>query len=590
MPIKPDQPNEPEPVSSAAEAMGRRMFAFHAPIRTNTAGVTWSGILLMSFPWFCVLFHVFVAGTAITYTIKHYTNDPQIITGVLSIAGIVGLFIGPIVSFLSDRIWTRIGRRKPFILITWMSAAIGLALIPLVPVIGPALNSVLQPFGVPYIKDFFLLATIIVSYGILGSFQGPLEPLCLEVVPAAQRGRYWAMRNILGNLACIYFFQILWPYYDVSVPLISTAWLHVELTGEQMIYVMASGLFAINSIYLMVNIKETRIPTAENLKFREIKVWPFVKAFILDVFGDKRWYPLYIIIVIPGIAAAVWGTMNNVMQTDQFGYSKPNMAMMGLPPMVLSMLFITPFAGWYSDRKPSIKGPLMALLILVGFGTLGAMFWIYQGLVLPNKLELPSLEMCFLLTGLIAVSTICFFVVIIELVLKFANRDDMRAWIATLAIVKDIVFTLFMYLLINKGSEGGVPSITLWMVVGQLSGTSGALINVVVGPMIFEYIPSNRFGTVAAGSGILGGIMTAITANLGSWWIKYYTFHLSPDHAQAVLDQAAGLVVKYDYTCLYLLQLGIVPISLAAQVFFLYLVIKGKLIPYGRMKDSNAAA
>ena len=534
----------------------------------------------MSFLWFCQLFQIFVNGTALAYTVKHYTDDPRIINLTLTLGGMLGLFIGPIVSFMSDRVWTRFGRRKPFVLVAWGAAAVGTALVPLVPTLNESLSSVLGVFGLQPIRDFAFLATIVVSYMTLGSMAGPLEPICLEVVPPAQRGRFWAMRNVLTSLASLYFFQILFPVFDMKIQIWPFPLFGLDaagpgtffMTGERMIYVLSSAMFFITALFLAFNVKERKMPTAANMRIRDIQIKSFVKSFFHDVFGDKRWYPLYLILVVPGITNMVWGSLMNIMLTDQFGYSKPNLALLGLPAMVISIFMVTPFAGWYSDRKPKVSKQIQAVLAVVGLASL-ATCWIVAHQVHTDTLEMPSIWLCFFLCSLISISVICAFVIIVEFILIYANRDDMRVWISGIAIVKDCLFTLCMYLLIKFGTDTGTPAITLWMLAGQFGATTGALVGVVIGPMIYEYIPKNKLGTVSSGSSIFGGIMQFAFANIGASWIVFYTTHIGQAPAH----------LKYDYTSAYLLQLLLFPISIGVQFYFIYLVVKGRMKPYGRL-------
>lgn len=551
----------------------RRLFAFHAPIQTGTGGVSWSAILLLSFVWFAFLFHIFAAGTALTFTLRRYTEDPRIISFVFSISGLVGLVVGPTVNFLSDRIWTRFGRRKPFVLVAFSVAALAFALIPLVPSLAESVNGLLGALGLGPIREFFFLVAIIVSYGSLYHFTGPLEPICLECVPVAQRGRFWAMRGILSNLASLYFFQLLFPVFDMEVPLFNwpvgggTA----SLTGEQMIYVLTSAMFFMTTLFLAFNVREVRDPTAPNENLRDIKIGAFVVSFFKQVFLDKQWYPLYVILVIPGITGLVWGNLMNLMVTEQFGYSKPDLALLGLPAMVISIVFITPFAGWYSDRKPQVPVWLQTVLAVVGTACLGVTAQTYSHLSVGPQ-ELPPMWECFLLCGMISVGVLAWMVVIIEIVLRFTNREDMRVWISGIAMVKDVIFTAAMYLLIQYGSEGRIPPITLWMLAGQFGATSGALLGVVIGPMIFEYIPRNKFGTIISGTGIFNGMMGFAFANIGASWMVFYTQNIGDKPLNGAVDYSSG----------YLLQLLLAPIALGVKGYFIYLVVKGKLFPYGR--------
>lgn len=534
---------------------------------------------MMTLVWFVFMFNNYV-GLAITYTLKRYTDDPQVINFISSIGGFVGLFFGPIISFLSDRIWTRMGRRKPFILFSWACAGLTLALIPLIPLLTPRLNGVLAVIGFLPIQELTILSAILIARAILGIGMGPLEPLSMELVPPEQRGKFFAMRGVMGNLGSLLMYQMLWPTFDFLLPIlkipvitgITTSGITLELTGEQVIYTLSSLLYLIMGFYLMFCVRETKNEAAANQQWRDIKIGVFVRQFLKNVFGDRRWYPMYLIMIVPNITALVWGSLQNIMLTDQFLYSKPDLGLLGWPQMILVMVVVTPFAGWYSDKKPQIKSLMMAVLGIVGTLCLGTVIWIYKFELKIDPTMLPNMKMCFLLCTLVTVSIICYFVMIVEVVLKFVNRDDMRVWVSTVAVIKDVLFTIFVYAMIRASGESGIPPITLWMLIGQTSAVSGGFLAIVVGPMLYEFIPINKLGTVAAGAGLLGGIVTFGFANVGASWIKFYTNHIG----------SAPAHVPWDYTSIYVLQLLLLPLVIAVKVYFLYGVVKGRILPYGR--------
>ena len=59
----------------------------------------------------------FAMGAPFLYAVRKFLDNPAAITFLLSIEALVTIVIGPFCSWLSDRVWTRWGRRKIFILI-----------------------------------------------------------------------------------------------------------------------------------------------------------------------------------------------------------------------------------------------------------------------------------------------------------------------------------------------------------------------------------------------------------------------------------------------------------------------------------------
>lgn len=527
-------------------------------------------VVLLCLIWFTWGFHLFSGGTALTYTLKGYNDDPRVYQFITSLAIII--MLGPFVNYLSDIIWTKIGRRKPFILISWIAGAVGMGCVPFAPQITMAINGVLGPLGIPYIGEFTFLIIIVVTYTSLYDFTAPLEPLFLECVPPKQRGRFWAMRNVVINLSSLLFFQIFWPVYDETFTIFS--WVPgIEgfiVSGEHTVYYLSSLLFIITGFALVFCVKEVKGNQFPNMRLREVNMGSYIVHFFKDVFLAKEVYPFYIVLVIPGMTGLVWQQLSNVMLTDQFGYSKANMALMGLPPMLISMFIVTPFAGWYTDKKPKIGTP--ACIGIFAICTVVLYFAINYFLTYApeDKMELPSLWQCMVMNILISFASMGYLVLLVEIILRHTNRVHMKAWVSLIAVVKDMIFTVCLYLIVHYWSTDQTPSITLWMFFGQIGGTTGALIGVVLGPMIYEYIPRKHLGTIIAGSGIYRGIVGFGMANLGAHWAVWYSTHI-----QAPVKGAT------DFSSIYLLQFILFIPSLFATIYFVHAIVKGRIQPLG---------
>lgn len=205
---------------------------FHQAIRTGQTQVSWSSVFLLSLMWFTWGFNLFAGGQALAFTIQRYNSDPRIISLVMTITGV--LMIGPLISYVSDQIWTKIGRRRPFLIMAWIGGFLAMASFAFLPQVCGMINQVLVVAGLQPVGHLVILAVLIACYKKLWDGQATIEPLFLECVPPQQRGRFWALRGMAFTLAVTIFHQILWPRYDDRVDMFR--WLGypnvLHLTGE----------------------------------------------------------------------------------------------------------------------------------------------------------------------------------------------------------------------------------------------------------------------------------------------------------------------------------------------------------------------
>jgi hypothetical protein len=564
-----------------AAVVTRRGFSIHRPIVTGQKQIAWSSVFLLSMVWFTFGFHIFAGGLALTFTLKRYDGNPQVLALIKSAPVII--MLGPFISYFSDKIWTRLGRRRPFLIVSWAAGCLAMFSFAFISQVSAAINSVLGAVGIPPVAEFILLVGIILSYTTLYDLTAPLEPLFLECVPPHQRGRFWAIREILFKLAVVFFFQVLWPVYDFGVDVgrywsswfgaSEPSWL--SLSGEQWIYVYAGALFLITGAFLLFNIVEVRDPKVEVISFRENNIFVvagrFAVGFVKDVFLRKQNIPFYIVLVIPGIEQAVWGDFGNIMQNDQFKYSKAAQAAWAFPVQMLGMFLLIPLAGFYSDIKFRIGWPVRIGLLLVAAGCVYALVGYYQANAPADVRELPPFSAVTIITVLVAVATTTTFVAVNETMLDFTGREHMRAWVSVLAVVLALLNTVAIYVAIQF-SDGKVIPITLWMALQVVSATFGSLLGTFVGPMIYEYMPRSWMGTINAGKGLCQGVLQFGVANLGAWWVVSWSKGLY-----------GGTTTTYDYTSMYLFQFMLFVPVLGAKIWFMYMIMTGRILKWGVM-------
>ena len=239
---------------------------------------------------------------------------------------------------------------------------------------------------------------------------------------------------------------------------------------------------------------------------------------------------------------------------------------------ILSFAVLTPFAGWYSDVRSTVRWWLRILLLLVSASSFMVMLWVLRTYSLPDIREVPSFAVVALVTALTALSMGTLYVPVVETMLDLVGREHARAWVSLLTVVKSMITVAVLYIFIQR-SPGQVPPIMVWVVFAVIGGTLGALIDTFIGPMIYDYMPRSQMGTINSGFGIMSSLIGIAAGLLGAQWIVFFTNHIhKPAH------------VEYDYTAMYILQYALYVPAILAKLYFVRLVVKGKLKKWGAME------
>jgi MFS family permease len=113
-----------------------------------------------------------------------YALQPSTTSLILTLDNWTGLVMLPWVASLSDRVWTRIGRRKPFILVGAPLGALGFVAIPLV------LGAPLPVF----------MAALALTFLAMNLFRSPTVALMPDVTPSRHRSVGNGIINVMGGL------------------------------------------------------------------------------------------------------------------------------------------------------------------------------------------------------------------------------------------------------------------------------------------------------------------------------------------------------------------------------------------------------
>jgi MFS family permease len=289
-------------------------------ITTNQAQVPWSWVAIVLFPWFAFMIREPISNAGMTYTLKKFIDDPVIIGAVLSTNSLFSLSVGSIIAFLSDHIWTRWGRRRPFLIFSFFGAAILSLFIPLV--------------HVPW-----LILGIIVLYQLVVDFSGSYEPFTMEIIPPHQRGRAGAMTHWYKTIGASATMAFLIGHFDFVYNLG-----FATVNGEQVMYWT-------NSLFLVV------AGCIVLFLVREQKPKDYVKKSIPKILFQRFAVEITrpTMLRLMGLAMAMQALWLGLAQfepllvTEQWGYQKNSYGYIITSSTIITMVLV-PLAGHLSDR------------------------------------------------------------------------------------------------------------------------------------------------------------------------------------------------------------------------------------------------
>lgn len=250
----------------------------HHPFRIvpHQARAPWSWMILLALPQFMMAYVEFISANAIAFTLRKFIEDPRLFAMIGSVNIIFNFLVGSVCSYLSDRVWTPWGRRKPFMVVSFIGLSVCLFLMPIMPTL-------------------WLLVVVIILYQFFVDVSQPYEPMVMEVVPPPQRSRWQMVRIWVGTLTGLLFFQALFANFDKSWAMpASLAWLGwPQLTGEQLTYWVGAVVIAALGVMLFFTLQEIRPPQAEAVP-PKISPVTYVKETLLD----RRWWPLFTVFFV----------------------------------------------------------------------------------------------------------------------------------------------------------------------------------------------------------------------------------------------------------------------------------------------------
>lgn len=348
-------------------------------------------------PWASFAYTWAMGGTTFLFSLKKFLENPAAVTFILSLPTLISVFTGPYFSFLSDRIWTRYGRRKPLLILSFTGVMLSLA-------------------AMPWMPNFWALVAVYLLYCFFGDLN-TMELLKQEIVPPHERGRATGAMLWCTNLAGIFFnFVALGRFDDVSF------YSGFPIAGECILYLSASLLISVMLLLVMLGIKE--IDQHSPVRGQHFSLRNFAVAIT-----DRELWPVYLLIFGSAVLNAGLGPLANLLYTEQWGYSKQEMGINIAVGGVINIFLIGALTV-FADKLNRMRAYQTLICLSLG---LNVAYFSYVTFVLPD--QRPSLVEIILFGELSSVVGLLTSMIYYPLVYDYIRRNKMGTYAAGAGLV-----------------------------------------------------------------------------------------------------------------------------------------------------------
>ena len=371
--------------------------------RQNRIPFLW--LIMLTLPWALYYFMIQVNGVNF-FILNRLIDNPAALTFFFSLPGLLFMFVplGPYISFMSDRIWTRWGRRKIFLIINFTGTAAVM-------------------FCYPLATTVWIFLALMCVAAFIGAFGTPFEALKLEIIPPDMRGRSAAMNTWVSTIINIVFYLAVIGRFDEVVPFLGR-----EISGIKILYWSAAAALLIvvfNYFYGIHEVAPKSTITGE--KFSIQKAW---QAMTIP---QLRY--LYVFMIATTFLNASLGSLGTLLYINQWGYSFQEMGINIAVGGILN-LFIIPAVGIFADRGQHHRMRIWIVsMILVKILTLG--YFAYVTWYLPD--QRPSLVEIIFFGEMTCIVGIIGGMVYYPLVYDYVPRNLMGTYTAGCGVISGVV-------------------------------------------------------------------------------------------------------------------------------------------------------
>lgn len=349
-------------------------------------------------PWTAALFKYQVMSSCFTFSLMKFIENPAGLAFVLSLPSFLSLVVRPLVNFTADRIWTRWGRRKPFIIPSWLGVIGILTLMPLMP-------------------NFWALVACYMAYQVFNDFGDPIEQLKMEVVPPSQRGTSTAIGSWIANLSFMTFALIAVGRFNDYQFMAG-----VPITGEASLYWSAAIAMSAMLLLIMFGIKETNPHSA--LAGERFSFLGFFRGLT-----TKHLWPVYVLIFAWAIYQSGLGVLGTLLQVEQWGMTIQEMGINQAVGGTMN-IFIIGTVIFFADRMDRMRWFLRMLVLSV---VVNLSYYIYIEYILYDGT--PHLVEIIFFGETLSIIGIFIGVMYTPLVYDFVDRNEMGTFQAGQSVI-----------------------------------------------------------------------------------------------------------------------------------------------------------
>lgn len=301
---------------------------------------------------------------------RHHASDTTVSLLMSSVPALLGIILGPLVSYHSDRHRGRLGRRLPYLIAATPVGAAAMVGLAACPWLGQWSDTVLGTWS-PGV-DNCVLAWFCLCWGIfeciaivtLALYAG----LVNDIVPFPILGRFFAAVRVVSLGAGILFNYWLFPLTDTH--------LFDVLAGIGI-------LFGVGCLWMCAMVKEGPYPPVTGSGLRRAGVAQVAQDYAAACFAERRYLWVYGALMLAAVAFTPFNTFCQYYAASM-GMSKATLGELTAASYMVSIVLAF-FIGAAADRWGAVHVSLvmLALYVLVssaGFALVrdaGSFAWLY---------------------------------------------------------------------------------------------------------------------------------------------------------------------------------------------------------------------
>lgn len=288
---------------------------------------------------------------------------PPVLIGLLSSTrSFEGAVLQPLVGARSDRLWTRLGRRRPFILVCVPLAALLVALTPFALDLTPALHAQLPGVALVPLRLALVAIPIFLFTLTFNLMYDPFVALLADITPPARRGTVNGIAQALGGLGQVIILLIAIPL------LVQQGSSDTLIPAMRPLFFIAAGLLLVFFIPTLLGVREPRhLPGASA---RPRYTW---RAYLAGLRADRQ------IQLFFAVQFFLWFGINAITPyLTAFAIAAAGFTASGAATLAFVLLLVTAAgvypSGWLADRF-GLRGIfLIGMLLMAGASIAGIFF------------------------------------------------------------------------------------------------------------------------------------------------------------------------------------------------------------------------